>query len=541
MSDFFEKENGLEENPDTPVQEESAYKDEYAQYETIFGDPAKKAPATAKNPNKKRIITIISAFLAVVVLAVGTFSVIKLIPKKNQDDDNTSSSAGISLLDVDADLFSKVTVTNKNGKFVFTSERKKVEKTESSTESTPEYETVWTLEGLDSSVIDSYLVADIFVGLEKLSATRKVTAMSLSDCGLDNPTYTLDIESEKYGKFSISIGNYSKDNMGVYLKLSTKEEIYLVPNDIAMALEFTAVDLADVTDIEILDIDNGELDNYLSESSLVAFDKLYVSGNNFKTPLTIGMNNDAFLGGFMPYLITSPVKREAGDLSSILSIFRNGVSADAAYAMDVSAESIKKFKLDNPDIVFKIEVAGQSLTYKFSKIDNQYCAMVTSKSKIIKKVSFENLPFIKFTSEDLYSPFMWLRAVDDIKEMTFNVGGKTHKFEIDYDHGENMEIDTDDTLKVKYNGKDIDANQFENFFKVVIGTQNTDFDVSKLKETPEMKIVIKYIEKYNRTETLTFTRSSATTYQYALNGKETGRISSSNYSRIVTALNRITK
>ncbi|MDD6479560.1 MAG: DUF4340 domain-containing protein [Oscillospiraceae bacterium] len=530
MSDFFEKKDGLEES-EAPAEETKKYKDEFEGFDTIFSDPTEKRAATNKSGNKKRLTVVLASVLAVLVLVSGTLAIIKLIPKKDLDN-NSSASNEISVLELNTDLLEKVTVKNENGKFVFTSERKKIESSESDSE---EYETVWTLSGVKAELTDTYAISGTFSGISNISATREVTGLSLQDCGLDNPRFEVSVESEKYGNFSVLIGKASLDTMGTYLKLSTKDNIYLVTTDLTETLNFTALDLADVTDIDVIDV----ADEYLSEGTLKKFDKLTVSGKNFAKPVVIGMNEDDFIADFLPYLVKSPTERFADNLTTILSVFTSSVAADGAYSYDVSASALKKFGLNNPDMVISIEVAGESLTYRFAKVEDGVYAMSSTNCKMIKKVSLENAEFLEFATDDLYSTWVFLRPIDDTKDITFTLDGKDHKFELTHNPGEDAEDTSDDELIVSYKSKKIDTETFRDFYQEFISLRAKGFDTEKTNLSPELTVKVNYLEKYNRSEILTFTRVSATKYQYNLDGKALGNITAASYNKVIKALNKV--
>lgn len=529
MSDFFEKKDGLEES-EAPAEETKKYKDEFEGFDTIFSDPTEKRAATNTSGNKKRLIVVLASVLAVLVLVSGTLAIIKLIPKKDPDN-NSSASNEISVLELDTNLLEKVTVKNENGKFVFISERKKTESSEASSE---EYETVWTLSGVKKGLTDTYAISGTFAGLSDISATREVTGLSLKDCGLDNPRFEVSVESEKYGNFSVLIGKDSLDTMGTYLKLSTKDTIYLASTDLTETLSFTALDLADVTDIDVIDVS----DEYLNEGVLTKFDKLTVSGKNFAKPVVIGMNDDKFMADFLPYLVKSPIKRHADNISSILGVFTSSVAADGAYSYDVSEKALKKFGLNNPDMVISIEVAGESLTYKFAKVEDGVYAMSSTNCKMIKKISLENAEFLEYATDDLYSSWVFLRSIYDIEDITFVLNGKEHKFTFAYDEAEKKDDETQQDPKISYNGKATDLDAFKDFYQVLVGLTSKDFKTEKTNLSPELVVRTNYREKTRAGETLTFTRVSATKYQYSINGQALGNITAASYNKLVKALNK---
>lgn len=167
MSDLPEKDNNLNENTENISNEEDGAS-------TIFSDPADHKKTAVKQ--KRRLLPIIiSAVLAVAVLAGGTVAVIKLIPER-EDDTSTPSVETIKVLDKSSDDFKIVTVTNKNGTFKLYSEEEKVESSSSSSDtSSSSTKTVWYLDGYAKDVINSSSVSSIVSSVASVTASREVT------------------------------------------------------------------------------------------------------------------------------------------------------------------------------------------------------------------------------------------------------------------------------------------------------------------------------------------------------------------------------
>ena len=186
MSDLPEKDNNLNENTENIDREEDGAS-------TVFSDPADHKKTAVK---KKRSLLpiIISAVLAVAILAGGTVAVIKLIPER-EDDTSTPSIETIKVLDKSSDDFKTVTVTNKSGTFKLYSEEEKDESSSSSSSSdtsSSSTKTVWYLDGYAKDVINSSSVSSIVSSVASVTASREVTAKSAAECGLESPAVKAD-------------------------------------------------------------------------------------------------------------------------------------------------------------------------------------------------------------------------------------------------------------------------------------------------------------------------------------------------------------
>ena len=528
MSDFFENEKKVETAEELTSAEDVAEVVEQEEESTIFSAPVEKK-ANKNNGSKKRFIPVIASALAVVILVSGVFAVIKLMPKKQdttqQDTTQQDSSATneISVLELDYKWLDKVTVTNANGSFVFTCERK-TEKSDGEETVTAE----WLTEGYDKEIISSTLIGDVLSGLDNISASREITTKTAEECGLLEPTRKIDIESEKYGNFSVLVGGDSPDNGGVYLQLSTKDNIYLVGADSVAGFDFDYLDLANVSGFKALDTTG--LDKYLNtEGTLQSFDRLTISGKKFPNPAVFEPNTDKFLKDFIPFKVVSPINQDSADLSAVLSLFTTGLTSEGAYSLSINDEELKKVGLDNPDLTVKIEVGGKNKTFKISKVDDEFCAVISDESRMIEKVSLSDISFINYSVENFYSKWVFLRTIDELNTMTFDLGDTKYSFDISYTESDDVK-----TYHIKLGDKKLTAENFQDFYTEFISLQASDFITEQTDLAPELTVTMNY--KDGRTEVISFTRTAPTKYQYAIDGVIRGRITSASYNKIIKYL-----
>ena len=526
MSDFFENEKDIETKDSIETAaEEAAGTAESDDFSTIFSAPEEKRAYTPKNTGRKKVVSLVAALVAVAVLVSGTIAVSKLIPEKTEDStDKVASDNTINVLTLDYTLLEKVTVTNKNGNFVFSSKRT-TEKNEDGEESV---NTTWSVAGFGEDRISSNLIDGVVYTLGSIDATRQVTGKSAEDCGFSEPSRKIDIESEKYGNFSVLLGADSPDNTGVYLKLSNKDDIYIVNSSVASSFDFDYIDLANASGFKGIDTTN--LSAYLdTEGALSSFDRLVISGKKFSEPLVFEPNKDETLKDFVPFVVTSPVRQESDKLTDVLTIFSAGLVSDGAYSFEINAEELKKVGLDNPDFVITINVGSVNKTYKISAVDEEYCAVIDDDSVMIEKVAISSIPFIDYKPTDFYSTWVFLRTIDEIDTMTFEVDGNVYDFDIGYTEDGNSK-----TYKVSLGDKKLTAEKFQDFYTEFISLQAADFKVSDTDIEPELTVTVVYNDSH--TEVLTFTRTAATKYQYAINGRNMGRITSSSYNKVLKYL-----
>ena len=332
---------------------------------TVFSAPSEHSDEKLKSPKKRKIMAAVAALLSVLILVGGTVAVIKLIPKR-EDEDNSSEIQKISVIDFEKEKFDTITVENKNGKFSF------YPKAESNDEGSESADTKWYVKDLSEEKISTYKTGEIISAAAKIEAIMEITKKSFEDCGFNEPSVKVSVSSKELGDFYILFGLVSPDNSGIYLYSSLDEKIYLVSLDAADSFDFTDVDLANTDSVPSL-ADNAELGSYFENGSLTKLDKLTVSGSKFMYPIDIINTQD----DLFPYKVISPVKRNADSekITSLLTPFTSGISVSGVYSLSTDTAAQKAFGLYNADFIVSLTLGKQAFTYKFAlQSDGFYAA-----------------------------------------------------------------------------------------------------------------------------------------------------------------------
>ncbi len=503
--------NNFPENQNNNSQEE---------FSTVFSDPKKHNEVNQKNGNKKRLLIILSAIAVIAVLVSGTFAAIKLIPEK-QEESSTPSINEIEVLNYKETDYKTVTVENENGSFKFYSVITKAQDKEGT-------DTVnWYLDGYDKELISSANVSSVIDELIKISASREITEKSLADCGLEKPAIKANIVMNDGNEFSILLGSKSPDNMGMYIKLSTKDAIYLLNNSLDEVLTFEAIDFANSSSFAGVTL-GSDYSDYTDQDKLVTFDTMTISGKNFAKTVVIEPNNDETTKTFAPYYMLSPERRSVENIDNIITAFAEGIQVSGAYSFDVSNKTIKTFGLDKPDFLVTVKIKDLSFTYKFKLQEDGNYAVINDQSKLIKKVSPSNVQFADYKVTDLYSKWVFIESINNVSNLTVKIDGKSHSFDIK----KNPDKDFEESYIVTYNGNNLKSDNFQNFYQFCIALTNADFDVSDLDTSEEVSLKYTYIDNEKPPVTVSFKKSTATKYQYSLNGKAIGRVNSSEFKKI---------
>lgn len=492
---------------------------EQEEFSTVFSNPTEHTTKAVKNGNKKRILTVLSAFCALAVLVGGTFAAVKLIPKKSDETTGQPELKEIEVLSQkDTDLKS-VTVNNKNGSFKFYSIITKAE--DENSEDTAK----WYLEGYKQELVSTSSISNIVNNITNISASREITEKTAEECGLVNPAISADVAANDGGKWSVLIGSKSPDNSGVYLKLSTKDTIYLIPDAIDESLTFEPLDLANTDSIAGINLDSNYAD-YTEDGKLKSFDSIIVSGKNFPKNVVIKPNNND-IEKTISYVITEPVERVAENADKLLSVFSDGITVSGAYSFDVTPETLSALGLNNPDFAAKIKVKDFTYTYKFKLQSDGSYAVVTDDSIMVKKVSAGSLEVLGYTETDFYADWVFIESIDKIANLTVNSGGKSYSFDIKANEDEESE----ESYIVNYDGKTLKSYDFQSFYQYCISLKSSDFTTENLSGPDDASLVYSYNDG-TKPVTVTFKKATATKYQYYINGSPMGKVNSSEFNKL---------
>ena len=97
-------------------------------------------------------------------------------------------------------------------------------------------------------------------------------------------------------------------------------------------------------------------------------------------------------------------------------------------------------------------VAGEIKTFKISKVDDNYCAVITDESKNIKKVATSYLKVFDGKASDFYYAPVAVYSVLDFANFSVKTGNTTYSFDIKVNSEENAKT----PYSVTSDGKEID-------------------------------------------------------------------------------------
>lgn len=517
---------------------------------TIFSNPTTHKNSANEKKKVNRFYVILSVVLVVAILVGGTFGIVKLIDKKEDPITETPiSEIKIPLLSENVDsidpyTITNVNITNKSGSYKLYSVKEKDTTSSSSTSRVVN----WYIDGIDRDLIDTYSTSNIVMSLSDITAFKEITSKSTKDCGFDSPLSTAILSFESGETVKILLGAKSPDGSGSYLKVDGNDKIYLVDSSVTYIFQSSIYELANNNPIGAFPISN-DMEDYLgTDGALGKFEKLTITGKNFPKPVIIEKQPNEQLVDLVGYVTTSPTNHVADGINYIFDAFKNGISISGTYSYDKSEASIKKFGLDNPDFVATMEIGSVKHTIKFKQqsiegdvVEDEgnvvYYAVISDDSKLIQKVNFDSIPFVNQTTKDFYSSWVCLISIDDISAFTMQGPDGTHKFEIADVEDEEADI----RYTVAYNGKNFNTDTFQDLYFEVVSLPCNDFTIDNVAHNPEYTFTFDFETGKSGTNVITFVKVSETRYQYYSDGVAMGKVTLTDLSKVLKAIEKATK
>ena len=530
MSELFENQpNELE----TAVADNTVSDAENTSEEsTIFSAPVEHKKKAPVNGGKKRLISVIAACVAVAVLLGGTIAIIKLIPEMKGDETVSSVFNDIKVVEADSKAFTAVTITNKNGEFKFVTQQINGVDANGNAEAT----TYWTVEGIDVSKLSTTTTNTIITAASEIIATREIDTKTPSECGFDSPKYKISVASSAADPYTVLVGDTSPDGLGSYMMLEGNDKIYVASDAEFSDFEFSLLDLSDKTSIPITMFSSNTSENKTEDGTYAFFDSLTLSGKLFPETITILNNKEkSDSAALLPYIITTPSERYANheNLNSLVALFSAESAVAGNYALDVNNETLKLFGFDNPDAVITMTINGEARTFKFVKIDSEYSAVIYDGAPMIRKVITSNHAFLSLKSEDLYHKNLFMHSINDIKALKLKDSNGSVKFDISYTEDEN----SNKTYKIVSDGKELVAQNFQDFYADFVGIQCNNFSTQEITAEPDA--IVTFVFNDNSESVVKFNRANDTEYQYSLDGKPMGKITSSEFNKMIDNIYKV--
>lgn len=487
------------------------------QSSTIFSDPAYYQGRDKKPPKKgKKLYKVLCVVLAACILAGGTWAAIKFIPDIIEDDkDKTINVISVSDMDI-----SSIHIDNEPGEITFKAELVEGEK---------ESSVVWSIDGVKAEYIDSSSVAATADGLLNLKATEKLENVDI-DCGFEKPAAVASVygKDNDFTNYTVTVGKEAIGGHGHYCKISTNPEVvYIVDISFMLSLQCKPTDFSIKTGFSGIAQTEAN-SSCFTEGEIVDFDYFTLTGKQFPKEIKMIIQDDESINAYFAFLMEKPIKRIANidTPQEVVDIFSTGVQAEGAYCFDPDAKDLKKYNLDNPDVVATMSLKGNVYTVKFSFVDETYAAMYSKELDIVFMVSRSSVPVLSRKLEDYYSTFLILENLSGLSKFKIEAEGKNYDFDISY-----QETESDRIYTITSGDKKIKVDIFKALYQSLIGMTPISHETKSISSVA-MKITFIHKENSNNT-VLTFKEYTSGRYQAEIDGTPVGIITKADYDKLL--------
>ena len=524
---------------------------------TVFCASEEKKKKGRLSPIKKGLISIGSlALLTAIVLVVVMF----VLPNDNDatvDASSTESKAtSFSVMTVEKDNISKVTVKNEQSSFTILPEKIKAE------DGSDTYN--WLVKGYEdiSFSTTEYMVSAVteITALKKFKLDTETETEPSSNAeskeeedeyGFLSPYANLTVTLTDNTEYKVTVGDISPDKSGRYIMLDGEGEIdelegyaYLIDSSVINCVGNALESCVNIISAPAF-VSSGDEDPYFEEGALTSFDHIYIDGRLHKKRIKIICPSDDL--SLLSYMIEEPDDQAANDesVNSILTL-TSGVYNSGAYVLNYKSSDLKKYGLDNPYVTYNIKAGQNLLNVKIGdKYEDGYYAYTVSYSvdggktmisnNIIYKLDSYDNEFIELTSKDIYFEKLFIEYVKYVDSLTVTIDGKATKFTLNHDETNPA------TFTVTTNeGREIDEDEFCYYYTRLLylsALENAD-DSYVPKGNSVITFKLTYTTEGKEADEISIYpyEKNVRRYIFRLNGKGTALVSSTLVDDLVDCL-----
>lgn len=504
----------------------------------------KKLSKTAK--------TVIIAVAVPLVLAAVVVILLITLPKVNPEIKGSVSFGADNIEEQvvpinikNADDVSYISVSNENGSFAFTRQKRTTQLDTESGETVNKEEFYWTSDELLDVPQDDSTVRSFVAGLAQLSGVSVVeeNAEDLAKYGLESAVATAQADFSDGTSITMLFGIRNPANeQTVYFRLSDSNKVYLVSY-------YSAANVfSDVRKFAKLTL----TDSYSSEKKNEP-DYLRITRFDMDSPVEIrymsvaeGKKRDENfeLTTFNTHRFVAPITAEVdsagrgnGASGKSLCYGIYGLTMNACESLEKTYEGLKSYGLDKPFAQVYFKYGGKEYRLSLSTEDTErkiYYAVLDGVPGIYS-IARDDAPWCTFSIENLLSaqplsPYVY--SVDNVEILH---GENVYKYEID---SENKTFTC--------NGSLIDSDNFREFYRQLIGEIGEDVYMKQTSDNqaPEVSVKFTYKDEYTdfyngESDTLDFFPSDGRKCVVNFNGKTLYKVSDTYVTRLLENVNAL--
>lgn len=513
------------ENPASadPIKESVADSHSGEEQSTIFGEsPTKSAYKPSNTKNRKKLKSLLSAVLTLVLLVGAIFAVVQFIP---ETEDKTATHVKVPLSGISNAQVESVTITRPT----FTSTyRTTVTQSE---DDTADATVTWSIDGIDSSLTESTAISYMMDTALRMDAMRQMDKEEGADYGFATPLYKIEAKGyDSANDLTILIGNKTPSGDAYYATADDLQTLYIVEASDVETLDTTDEELGN---LNVLYAAEGEDEKYFANGSLSSFDTITLQSKQHGQ-MVFRPNGNEKVAQYMAYLMTVPVKRYADNtaVTELMNPAVSGLSAESIYKYNPSAADISAYGFGSPDLTYSLKYGDKEVYFKAVLRDDGYYAVMTNLTdKVIYKVAADSIPYAENEAVDFASEIVFSELISDFDTITFNTAKGTTVF------GITVTVDEDDNedISVTSNGKEIPFESFSNYYQYLVGCELNEFAMTATDGTPVLTVSAHYADGSGMRE-LRFIKHSDRRYYVESDATPAGYISSAYMDKMLDYL-----
>ena len=444
--------------------------------------------------------SLIIPFIVMLVLIIGV--VIYFAVSGAQVTDPTQETSYINALYVAAGDVKSVTVTSTD--LSFPEVRIDVIKNEDDTLS-------YVYNGTDADTEEQYSETKLAVYVSVLTDYSNATFITenanMSEYGLDNPKYTLILETVNGTTSKVSFGNISYNGENCYIRIDGGSTVYSIPVNKYDYITNTAIDFIDTTVLSIATSDLSEVEFLRKTDSL---------------DLKAVCQTDA--NGKVSYMFSEPFDK--GTSQYFDTLIYKICNLEIIEYVELDDSSLADYKLDDPEYHFVLTELNGNKTdvYLSENIGGSYYGYISGRD-IYFKIDESMIQGLELPSVQFVESYVFYCQASDISKITGSYDGATFTFEIETDldgsiSGDDSDVYLDGRNAKIFNseGRSYCAVLFESFACMEIGGIDTEAVVN-VEANPVMKL--DYTTTNYEKHTISFYQRSDNSYYVVKDGEYT--------------------
>ena len=475
---------------------------------------------------KKQAKGIIALSAVLAALLGGGYAYMKLTP---EDSGGNGGSSNMELLATTADGEGTVLVSDNGSeegvvkKAVITNDSGKLTVVRKSAPAEDGNAPAYTLDGFTDLKVDEMMVSTLVNNGNGLTAKSAVArgCDDVSKYGLDKPEATVEIDYESGNTVKFLVGDKTPSGESVYVMVDGSRDVYSVAPSLVSNYSKTVKDFISTTILE-KPADGTEPD----------VKSLRVERDDLKDGFYLEYDNNsgvAHSGG------TSSSYKMHEPTESYLTVERStdvitgmfGLSASDIYVMHCKEDDIKNAGLSKPFCKVDCEMKdGKKYELLLSEVfaDNsgkKCCYGMLGGDNVIYIISEDKAPWLTVQPIDVASRMLITSYVWNITDMTVSSGSEKAEFVITQNEpGKKLDSPQSEDFKATYNGKEIDAERYRQFYAFLNGANAEEFALGAPVPAGEPMASIKFNDSYRgKTETYEFYDDSVMRVLIVVDGK----------------------